>query len=111
METPDDKVYNKTETRPGYRAGKQEMARHINETLIYPALAKEIGRQGVVHISFVIELDGSISNPAVTRGVQWQMNAEALRVVKTLGAFNPGTIGGAPVRTRVTLPIRFVLQE
>lgn len=108
---PEAKIYGKTDTRPSYRAGKYEMARHVTEEIRYPRRATAMGMEGKVHVTFVIELDGTISNPAVTRGVSLEMDAEALRVVKTLGAFNPGMIDGKAVRTRVTLPIRFKLES
>ena len=73
-------------------------------------MAIEFNEQGKVYLSFVIELDGSINEVEVLRGVSTLIDREAVRVIKKSPKWKPGILNGKPVRTRVNMPINFVLQ-
>ena len=71
--------------------------------------AIENGVQGTVYVSFVVESDGRINEAKVLRGIGSGCDEEALRVVKSMPNWTPGTQRGKPVRVRYNLPIRFHL--
>ena len=64
-----------------------------------------------VDVSFVIEIDGTITDIQVKKNPGYGMDKEAIRVLKSLKTkWTPGMIGGKPVRTSYMLPIIVQLQ-
>jgi periplasmic protein TonB len=59
-----------------------------------------------VTVSFVIEKDGSLSDIKVLRNPGYDLDKEAIRVLKSLKTkWKAGVLNGEPVRTLYTLPI------
>ena len=82
----------------------------IAQHLRYPADLDVTDVQGIVVCQFVIEPDGSISNVKVVRSVYPSLDREAVRVIKSMPKWDPGTLDGEPIRSKYTLPIKFQLQ-
>lgn len=83
-------------------------AKNIN----YPQNERELGRGGVVFLTFIVEADGSISNVTLLRGVSGSpdFDNEALRVVRAMPKWLPGQQNGHPVRVQFNLPVHFTVQ-
>jgi protein TonB len=63
-------------------------------------------RSGKVFVSFVIEKDGNVTNVKILRSVHPEVDAEAIRVVKSIPTMHtPGLIDGKSVRLSYILPI------
>ena len=135
---PDDKVYDKPEVLPEFPSGMNEFWNWMSKNLHYPQEAKEYSVDGRITVEFVVEKDGSISNVkpiAGPGGTEIVVNAykakddspeevskenkdkgrkalqeEAIRVVKAMPNWKPGTVGGKPVRTKFLLPVMFRLE-
>ncbi|MFW6371643.1 MAG: energy transducer TonB, partial [Bacteroidota bacterium] len=82
----------------------------IAKAIKYPVIAQENGIQGRVHVTFVVNVDGSVSEPRITRPVDPSLDKEALRVVSMLPKWKPGKQRGKPVRVSYNVPIYFQLQ-
>ncbi len=95
---------------PSYPGGENERVRFLRANIRYPQLARERQIQGTVHLSFVVEKDGSITNVSVERGIGGGCDAEAVRVVKMMPKWNPGKQWGKAVRVRYNMPIKFSLR-
>lgn len=89
--------------------GSVGMQEFISEIVWYPREAREKDIQGVVYISFIVEIDGSISGIKVSRGVHESLDQEAIRVILLMPSWTPAENNGKPVRSRCILPIRFLL--
>ena len=98
------------ETMPEYPGGEAAIFKHLFENIKYPVDAMENGIQGRVVVDFTIEKDGSISNPTVKRSLCPSLDAEAIRVIKTLKKFTPATHNGRPVAVKQSIPIAFRMQ-
>jgi protein TonB len=83
----------------------QFIARKTN----YPPIAKENNITGRVFVSFVVDKTGSVTNVKILRGVDKYLDAEAVRVVKSLPKFRPGKQRGKPVKVQYNVPISFRL--
>ena len=91
----------------------------FNQNMVYPWGAREQDIEGTVVLSMVIEKDGYVSNPTVVRDIGGGCGEEAIRVVSGMNdalknanlAWTPGKKDGKPVRTQVTVPIKFKLQD
>lgn len=102
-------IFTDPETKPEFPGGTAAIYRHIAKTMRYPLIAQENGKQGKVTVSFIIEKDGTLSDVKVTKGVDPNLDKEAIRVIKTLPNFTPGKMNGKPVRTSMSLPVTFKL--
>ena len=85
------------------------MNKHIAKNFRYPETAKEMGIQGKVNITFVIQKDGSIGDIKL-RGPDKSLETEALRIIDKLPKMQPGKQRGNPVKVPFSLPINFKLQ-
>ncbi|MFK7785661.1 MAG: energy transducer TonB [Crocinitomicaceae bacterium] len=95
-----------------YVGGTGEMTRKIQTEIKYPEIDRVLGNQGKVYVSFVVEKDGSVTNVEVMEGrknISETLDREAVRIVKTFPKWIPGKDKWGPVRTRVRLPITFIL--
>ncbi len=83
--------------------------RFVGENMRYPADARRHGIQGKVFVQFIIEKEGSITNPIIIQGIGGGCDEEVLRVMSKSPKWNPGKQKGKPVRQRYTLPMIFKL--
>lgn len=94
---------------PCYFGGESAFMKFIQLNLRYPDEAKEQGLQGLINVSFVVNGDGTLSNFCVFDSPPEILAKEALRILKIMPNWLPGSIDGEPVRIRYTIPIRFTL--
>jgi periplasmic protein TonB len=105
-----DSIYHIVEMNPEYAGGQTEMRNFLQSNLLYPEKALEEGAEGTVFMTFVVEPNGEVTNVSVVRGVTEDLDQEAIRVVRQMPRWKPGSHEGSPVRVRLHLPVRFVLE-
>lgn len=76
----------------------------------YPPKAEENGIQGRVIVTFVITKEGKMTKAKVKKSIDPLLDAEALRVVKTMHKWIPGRQNGKVVNVQFTIPVTFRLQ-
>ena len=76
----------------------------------YPEAMKRQGVSGVVAVSIVIDEKGVVTSTAVAKSSQVEFEAPAMEAVKKW-KFKPAQKDGAPVKMKVTVPIRFNLED
>jgi periplasmic protein TonB len=103
-------IFTVVEEQPGYPGGDEARIKYLQDNIKYPDEAKELGVQGKVFVTFVVEIDGSISDVRVLRGIGAGCDEEAVRVVRNMPKWVPGKQRGVPVRVQFNLPIKFTLQ-
>ncbi|HBK40100.1 MAG TPA: M56 family peptidase, partial [Porphyromonadaceae bacterium] len=99
------------EVQPQYPGGDITMNKFISDNLQYPKIAQENGIQGRVITQFIVEKDGSLSDIQVVRGVDPSLDKEAIRLIRLMPEWIPGTQRGNKVRVRYTLPVTFRLSD
>ena len=92
-----------------FPGGEAAMLHYISTHVVYPKQALKKDIQGIVIVRFAIEPDGSIGDAEIVKSVHALLDAEAIRVVKSLPRFTPARQKGRPVRVHFTLPIYFRL--
>lgn len=102
-------IFDVTEVQPNPPGGMQGWNEYLRANLTYPSEAKSMGIEGTVIIAFVINSDGSISNPEILRGIGGGADEEALRVVQNSPNWEPAKQRGKKVNSRMRLPVRFKL--
>ncbi len=108
-EEDDDEFFMVVENMPEFPGGDLGLMKYIQRNVKYPAIAKEYNITGKVYVSFIVDKSGSVTNVKVVRGVDKNLDAEALRVVKSLPKYKPGKQRGIAVRVMFTIPINFTL--
>ena len=97
------------EELPEYPGGMEELFAFLAKNIKYPVLAQQAEQQGRVIIRFVVEKDGSLTDLEVLKGVSPLLDAEAVRVVKSMPKWTPGKQKGQNVRVQFVLPVTFRL--
>ena len=87
------------------------MIRHIQTNLTYTDSAMAAGAQGPVVVQFIIDPQGNVTKPTVTKGLGFGLDEEAIRVISMMPAWQPGLQGGKPVAVRMNVPILFQLPK
>lgn len=93
-------------TFPGGEAAQKE---YISSNMKYPRTAKDNGIEGVVGLMFTVREDGTIGNIKVVRMVDPDLEAESIRLVKSMPAWTPASENGAPVESTAQIDILFTL--
>lgn len=84
----------------------QHIMKHIEDNFRYPTDARKAGKQGRMNVNFVIEKDGTVSTVELVNRIYPSLDAEALRVVRSIPTFSaPAFYLGKPVRMQFTVPI------
>lgn len=102
-----DKVEDFPDIEAEFPGGYDAWKNYLFNELKYPEIAIENNDQGTVYVVFVIETDGSIGDVKVTKGVSFEIDREARRVIKNSPKWVPGRINKTNVRTRINIPIKF----
>jgi TonB family protein len=100
----DEEVFMVVENPPELVGGMSA----LQESISYPEMAKEAGIEGRVIIQFIVDQDGNVTNPKVTRGVHEMLDQAALDAVKEQ-TFRPGKQEGQSVPVQMSLPVTFRL--
>jgi len=98
------------EEMPMFPGGEVALLTYIGEHTQYPEVAKENNIQGKVIVRFCVTSKGGVDKVSILKGVDPELDAEAIRVVGTLPAFKPGKQGGKPVPVWYMVPINFTLK-
>lgn len=103
-------IYNVIDQMPEFPGGMDKLLQFINDNMKYPAKAQTEGIQGRVIVQFIVDEDGYIIEPVIVRSVESSLDNEALRLIKMLPRWEPGTLKGKAVKVKYTLPIAFKLK-
>lgn len=99
------------EEKPKFKGGDaNEFSKWVNSNLVYPEIAKENGVQGRVTLQFTVNVDGSVTNVKVLRGVDSSLDKEAVRVVSSSPKWKPGKQRDRAVKVTYTFPVIFQLR-
>lgn len=109
---PENPVFEVVEKMPEFPGGGMPaMLKYLAENIKYPENAKKNGTQGRVVVHFIVNKDGSISDIGILRGIDSELDREAIRVISTMPKWKPGMQRGEAVRVKYTVPIMFRLSE
>lgn len=107
--TAESKVYYVAEQMPEFPGGPAKLMKFLSANVKYPkeAIAKKI--EGRVIVAFVVNIDGSISDPQVVRGIDPMLDKAALHAVGMMPKWKPGKQNGKVVRVKYNVPVNFKL--
>lgn len=102
-------VYEVVEIQPSPEGGMAGWNKYLSENLRYPPNAQLKGIEGTVIVAFVVNTDGTTTDIEILRSVGGGCDEEVIRIVQGSPKWTPGMQRGTPVRTRMRLPLRFML--
>ena len=105
----DEEIFLVVENEPEFPGGEDSLYAYIARNIKYPEAAKKEKIEGRVFVTFVIEKDGQVSSAKILRDIGGGCGEEAIRVVKNMPKWKPGTQRGNPVRFQFNLPVSFML--
>ena len=107
----DNKIFEAVEQQAEFPGGMGALMKWLSNNIRYPEAAAQNDIQGRVIVKFVVEKDGSIGTVTVLKGVDKDLDKEAIRVVKKMPKWQPGKNNGVAVRSYFNLPVTFKLQN
>ncbi len=84
---------------------------YLSEHVSYPAEAMKNNIQGTVYLSLIIGKAGEVESVQIVRNPGGGLGEEAAKVVREMPNWRPGKINGRPVRVKLMVPVKFVLQN
>lgn len=104
-------IYDYTEKMPAFPGGLEALKNYLVSRIVYPEIAREQNTEGSVIIGFVVDKKGRVTDVHVVKGVSPALDAEALRVVRIMPSWKPGSHRGRLVKVYFTLPVTFRLVD
>lgn len=107
----EEEIFVAVEQQAEFPGGMQALMKWLSNNIRYPEAAQQNDVQGRVIVKFVVEKDGSVSQAQIVKGVDKDLDKEALRVVNKMPKWQAGKNNGVAVRSYFTLPVNFRLQQ
>ena len=107
----EEEIFVAVEQQAEFPGGQAALMKWLSTNVRYPESAQQNDVQGRVIVKFVVEKDGSIGAATILKGVDKDLDREALRVVKKMPKWQPGKNNGVAVRSYFNLPVTFRLQN
>ena len=104
----DIKTADKVEVMPEFKGGNKAMMEFLMMNMKYPESAVKAKQQGKAVVEFVVKKDGTVSDVYIVKSTGYDvLDNEAMRVVKSMPAWEPGKQKGKPVDVKYFVPITF----
>lgn len=105
------KAYDVVEVMPKFKGGESAMMEFLMMNMKYPQAAVKAKQQGRAIVGFIVRKDGTVSDVQITKSTGYDvLDKEAMRVVKSMPAWEPGKQKGKPVNVKYNVPITFRLK-
>lgn len=100
----EEPIYETVDKVAYYMAGYDKFYESIQDNMI--CQREKVKKKNLeIVLRFIVEKDGTISNPEIIKSDLFACNASVLQAVKGKKGWIPGKINGRVVRSYVTLPI------
>ena len=107
----DIKTADDVEVMPEFKGGNKAMMEFLMMNMKYPESAAKAKQQGRAVVGFVVRKDGTVSDVHITKSAGYAvLDEEAMRVVKSMPAWESGKQKGKPVNVKYFVPITFRLK-
>lgn len=104
--------FQMVENKPTFNGGDtNEFTKWVNSHIVYPESVKANGTEGRVTLNITIGADGSVKDVSVVRGLDPELDKEAVRVVSSSPKWAPGHQKGVPVNVSFMYPVMFTMPQ
>lgn len=100
-----------TASMPEFNTEPNGVLKYVSGSISYPEMAKNIGIEGTVHVTFVVNEFGKVENIKVLKGIGYGCDEEVVRIVSKMPKWMKAgkNENGDPVKVRYNIPVRFKL--
>lgn len=106
-----DRVFLIVEQQPKFPGGAEALQNYLRNQIKFPEKARSDTISGIIHVSFIIESDGKITNVEAIKAFEskWEneFEKEAILVIKNMPKWEPGKQRGIKCRVKYVLPVEF----
>ena len=110
-EQVEELVYDMVEVMPEFPGGVRAMLDFIKKNIQYPEIARKNGIQGRVIVGVVVDKNGSVTNLTILKSIDPYLDKEAIRVIRLMPKWKPGTQMDKPVKVKYAIPVSFKLAD
>ena len=104
----DKKIFRVVEVMPQFKGGDAKLMEFLMMNMKYPESAIKAEQQGRAVVGFIVRKDGTVSDVYIEKSTGYDvLDNEAMRVVKSMPAWEPGKQKGKPVDVKYFVPITF----
>ena len=96
---------------PQFPGGPAEYLNYLKKNIRYPSKALENGIKGILKISFVVNVDGTITDIKTVNKLGYGLDEEAIRVFKKMPPWKPGKQNNNATPVRLIYPVAFEIQQ
>lgn len=96
---------------PVFQGQGNDFLQYISDNLIYPEIAKAVGLQGEVMVSFTVKADGTVTDVKALNELAGGCDSEAVRVISLSPKWMPATVNGHAVAITASAPVDFILPK
>ena len=101
------RIGKSVEQEPQFPGGEAALMKYLRSHVNYPPMAAELGIGGRVIVQFVVDKTGKVGEVKVIHAMDYYLDREVVRLVKSLPRFTPGHHNGQPVDVWYVLPVNF----
>lgn len=109
LEQAQELTTDSPEVMPEFPGGEEGLRKYLRDHLQYPEDGEEKKIQGTVTVIGIVETSGHLERVVVLRGIHPDADEEAVRLVRDMPRWKPGTVQGKPVRTLMKIFVNFEL--
>lgn len=108
----EEPFYTRIEEMPEFPGGREAMNDFIKKNTRYTKPTGEDKVEKHIFVQVMIEKDGTLRSPFISRGINPTLDQEALRIIQLMPKWQPGKHKGIPRRVRYIITVPFeVMQE
>jgi TonB family protein len=110
QEPSKDKLYSTVDANPTFVGGEEALATYLQKNGRYSPRAISQKKEGVVYVRMVVDTVGILKSIALQQGTNYELDAEAIRLVSIMPRWNPGVLDRERVHVLQIIGIRFRLE-
>jgi protein TonB len=108
-EANEEKEFKIAITNPQFEGGTPALSKFLSDNLQFSEADMGGLSKAKVYVNFTVTKSGEITDVSVGKGVNEALDKEAVRIIKSMPYWIPGTQNGERVSLKMTLPINFVI--
>ena len=109
-EIQSDSISMILEQVPQFPGGYTAVQAYFYKSQHYPENALIHGIHGSIMISFVVNSTGGVERARVVKGIDPDLDQEAIRLVKTMPHWQPAIYKGKPIASMLVMPVNFTIK-
>lgn len=115
VKSGEERIYTQAavDKRATFLHGTEEqfLNRWVYEYIKYPENAIRNGIEGRVVAEFVVDAKGKVKDVEIVKGVDEELDAQVMKVIKASPKWKPAQIKGRAVSVKISIPVEFKLTK